>query len=198
MNTEAWDYKKFKFDFKGWYQALNAGIYRVQKVIGRFYSQYFTMYAALLFSLGAGACLGFTGDNCYGKIPFNAPVFWCLLLVVIFFFFQTFLLIPLTFGRLSRLLVVAVCGHYLTYQAYGFWSLANVETVIHNLSSIPASQINSVVFDSNLLEVANGIGVCKPYAYANIAYGHFWLNAPAMALILICFFAGNTKTEIEE
>lgn len=178
MNTEAWKKKSFKikFDFKSRYQALNAGIYRVQKVIARIYSKYFTMYAALLFSLGAGACLGFTGDNCYGKIPFNAPVFWCLLLIVIFFFFQTFLLIPLTFGRLSRLLVVAVCGHYLTYQAYGFWSLANLEVI-------------DIFVDRQ---------ICKPYAYANIAYGHFWLNAPAIALILICFFAGNTKLEIEE
>jgi hypothetical protein len=168
---------KMKMYFDDRYKALNEFIYCRQKVIARFYSKYFTMYAALIFSLGAGACLGFTGENCYGKIPFNSPLFWCLLLVVMFFFFQTFLLIPLTFGRLSRLLVVAVCGHYLTYQAYGFWSLKNLD---------------------NIVDVFANTQACKPYAYANIAYGHFWLNVPAVALILICFFAGNKKLESEK
>lgn len=180
MNGATWlsnrSFKDFKIDFIRRYQAFNKLIYRAQKVIGGFYSKYFTMYAALLFSVAAGACLGFSGDNCYGKIPFNAPVFWCLLLVVLFFFFQTFLLIPLTFGRLVRLIVVAVCSHYLTYQAYGFWSLENLEVI-------------DIFVDKK---------ICKPYAYANIAYGHFWLNAPAIALILICFFAGNTKLESEK
>lgn len=177
MNTEAIKPENIKDFFSTYYHDLNAAIYKVQRVIAQVYSKYFTMYAALLFAGAAGACLGFTGDDCYGKIPFNSPLFWCLALVVTFFFLQTFLMIALTIGRIARLLVVGVCGHYLSYQAYGFWSIKNVV---------------------DLAEVFSGTDVCRPYAYANIAYGHFWLNVPALALIGICFFSWNKKTEFDE
>ena len=179
------------------YQRLNALILRCQETIGGWYEKNFTMYAALLFSLTAGACMGFTGDNCYGKIPFDSLVFYCLLLIVIFFLFQTFLLIPLTGGRLLRLLVVAVCGHYLAYQSYGFWSMYNLDLIATNLSNVPASQINSIVYDTNMIGLVNGENVCKPYAYANIPYGHFWILGPAVIIIALCFFMGNQKAETE-
>lgn len=179
------------------YQRLNALILRFQEVVGGWYEKYFTMYAALLFSMTAGACMGFTGDNCYGKIPFDSPVFYCLLLIAIFFLFQTFLLIPLTGGRVLRLLVVAVCGHYLAYQGYGFWSLYNIDQIALNLSNVPAHEISSLVYDTNMIGLVNGENVCKPYAYANIPYGHFWILGPAAILIGICFFAGNERTENE-
>lgn len=186
------------FGIREWFNVrhgrLNALIYRFQQIIGGVYEKYFTMYAALLFAFIAGACMGMTGDNCYGKIPFNSPVFWCLLLIIIFFMFQTFLLIPLTFGRFVRILTVAVCGHYLAYQAYGFWSLFNVDQVINNLSSMPAGEIRSIILSENGIIIA-GDNVCKPYAYANITYGQIWIVAPAMILVAICFFIGNSQTD---
>jgi hypothetical protein len=177
------------------YQRLNALILRIQEVTGGWYEKYFTMYAALLFSMTAGACMGFTGDNCYGKIPFDSPVFYCLLLIAIFFLFQTFLLIPLTGGRLLRLLTVAVCGHYLAYQGYGFWSMHNIDQIALNLSNVPAHQISSLVYDSSMLDMVNGENVCKPYAYANIPYGHFWILGPAAILIGICFWGAGNENE---
>ena len=179
------------------YQRFNALILIIQEAVGGWYEKYFTMYAALLFALTAGACMGFTGDNCYGKIPFDSPVFYCLLLITVFFLFQTFLLIPLTGGRLVRLLVVAVCGHYLSYQSYGFWSMYNLDQIATNLSSVPAGQLKSIVYDTNMIGLINGENVCKPYAYANIPYGHFWILGPAVIIITICFFMGNQKAETE-
>jgi len=195
MNAIAFENWKQKWSDR--YQSLNDAIYRGQEAIGDFYSKYFTLYAALFFSMGAGAVLGLTGEDCYGKIPFDSPVFWCLFLGTLFFLFQTFILIRLTLGRLIRLITVAVCGHYLSYQAYGFWSMANVESVIDNLSSIPASRINSVALGADMSNLINGVKVCKPYAYANITYGHFWIVVPAIALIMICFFAGGMEEEVE-
>lgn len=186
------------FGIREWFNVrhskLNALIYRVQQIIGGVYEKYFTMYAALLFAFFAGACMGMTGDNCYGKIPFNSPVFWCLSLIIIFFMFQTFLLIPLTFWRFVRILTVAICGHYLAYQAYGFWSLFNVDQVINDLSSMPAGEIRSIIMNKSDIIVA-GDNVCKPYAYANITYGQIWIVAPALILVAICFFTGNSRTD---
>lgn len=181
------------FGFNGRYQAFNNAIYKAQCAIGAVYGKYFTLYASLVFSMSMGAFLGFTGDDCYGKIPFNSPVFWIALVVALFFFFQTFILIELTFGKIVRLITVAICGHYLAYQLYGFWSLANVDIMIGNLSSVPASRIENVVMNTGVIDTVNGVGVCKPFAYANIMYGHIWLTVPAIALIMICFFVGNNK-----
>jgi hypothetical protein len=175
---------------------LNLLIYRFQCVVGSFYSRYFTMHAALIFSLTAGACLGFTGDDCYGKIPFNSPVFWCLLLVTLFFLFQTFIIIEMTIGRLIRLVTVAVCGHYLAYQLYGLWSLTSVEAAEKAVKIAAPERIESVVNSRWIMEAGN---VCKPYAYANMTYGHAWIIVPAIAIVAICFFAGffakNQKDE---
>lgn len=179
------------------YNKLNASILRVQERVGGWYEKYFTMPGALLFALTAGFCMGFTGDNCYGKIPFDTPVFYCLLLIAVFFMFQTFLLIPMTAGRLTRLAVVAICGHYLSYQSYGFWSMANLDQLTTSINTIPADKINSVVYDSKFISLINGQNVCKPYAYANIPYGHFWIIAPALIIVAICFFSWNYQEEPE-
>lgn len=179
------------------YGQFNDFIYRVQQIIGRFYEQYFTLYAALFFAFCAGAFLGFTGDNCYGKVPFDSPLFWIALVIAGFFFFQTFIIVRLTGGRILRLATVAICGHYLSYQAYGFWSLENVDRLVANLSSVSAANINSVVFESGFVNTVNGVGVCKPFVFANIIYGHIWVTAPAVVLIMICFFIGEGK-QIEE
>ena len=179
------------------YHTLNASIYRGQQAVGRIYSRYFTLYASLLAALVTGGFLGFTGDDCYGKIPFDSPVFWTMALAAAFFFFQTFILIQLTAGRILRLLTVAVCGHYLFYQGYGFWSLNNVEAIESRIGSKTYSQAMKIINETAVIDAINGVGVCKPFAFANIIYGHIWLNAPAIVIILICFFVGNTQKEIQ-
>ena len=230
----------FKQKFLARYQAFNSAIYATQNAVGGVYKRYLTLYAALFFALTTGILLGFTGDDCYGKIPFDSSVFWVILMASCFLFFQTFVMVPLTFGRFVRLLVVAVCGHYLSYQAHGFWSLANIDRIsvtfkksassIQNIGieslksfvfhseSLPADKLHSFIFkgdstgdvfalsvkslqsmfykldaSGDALNIAENVGVCKPYAFADVAYGHFWLNAPAVAIILICFFVGNSK-----
>lgn len=174
---------------KNWHQKFNYLVSRVQAYVGGFYETYFNMYAALFFSLIAGACLGFTGDDCYGKIPFESPIFWCLLLLTMFFMFQTFILISLTFWRIVRLATVAICGHYLAYQGYGFWSLENIDSV----KTASLSKLIDPLLAESLQQLNTAQAVCKPYAYANITYGQAWIILPPMALILICFFLGDKK-----
>jgi len=177
---------RLKESFLAKYERLNSRVYDIQRAIGKVYSEYFTMPAALFFAMSAGVCMGFTGDDCYGKVPFSSPLFWCLSLLTLFFFFQTFIMIRLTIGRMSRLITVAICGHYLAYQAYGFWSINYIETAAQKISSVSAGQVSDFVRD--VVPFTAGAGVCKPYAYANIPYGHAWIIIPAIAWIMICFF----------
>jgi len=163
---------RFKSFWIRHYQKLNELIQRFQDYVGGIYQAYFTFYGALLFSMSAGACISFIDGihgHCEGKIELNSPLSYFLIMLVCFFIFQTFLLVPLTGGRLLRLLGVGLCGHYLAYQTYGFWSLQNIDS----------------------------IASCKPYTYANITYGYMWAFIPALILITICFFVGNLESEIE-
>ena len=172
-----------------WHRKFNYLISRVQARVGGFYEVYFNMYAALFFALTAGACLGFTGDDCYGKIPFESPVFWCLSLLTLFFMFQTFILISLTFWRIVRLATVGICGHYLAYQGYGYWSLENIDAV----KTAALSTLLDPLLAESLQQINSAQAVCKPYAYANITYGQAWIVLPPIALILICFFLGDKR-----
>jgi hypothetical protein len=189
--------KKIKLWIIERYDALNNFIYHGQQVIGGVYDRYFTLHASLIAALITGGFLGLTGENCYGKIPLDSPVFWTLLLAAFFFFFQTFVLIQLTIGRMVRLFTVAICGHYLFYQGYGLWSQANVELVEAKITSQPYSKIMLAMNDATLVANINGVGVCKPFALANTLYGHAWITVPAMLLVLICFFVGNAKKELD-
>jgi len=190
--------KKLKFWIIERYNALNNAIYRGQRFIGGIYDRYFTLHASLIAALITGGFLGLTGDDCLGKIPFDSPVFWTLMLAAFFFFFQTFVLIQLTVGRIIRLLTVAVCGHYLFYQGYGLWSQANVELIGTKIASQTYSKIILAMNDATLVAAINGVGICKPFALANTFYGHAWITVPAMLLVLICLFVGNAKKELDK
>ena len=152
------------------YHRLNEAIYQGQCRIGSIVDAYFTFAFALIFFMAAGSVSAFIGSDCQGKIPLNSPIAYGLTFLTTIFCFQIYISIQLTIWRIIRLLVVGSCSHYLTYQAYGFYSLANTN-------------------------VTEGYR-CFPYAlsYFDTITGHLAIHLPVGVIMFFCIFAWNKAT----
>ena len=157
------------------YHRLNEAIYRGQCRIGWIVETYFTFAFAMIFFMAVGAVSAFIGSACDGKIPLNSPIAYGITFLTAIVCFQIYISMQLTIWRIIRLLTVGSSTHLLTYQAYGFYSMANTN-------------------------VTEGYR-CFPYAQATIKQtyfgmitGDFLIHVPVAILMLLCIFVWNKAT----
>lgn len=123
------------------------------------YDKYFTFPLGLLLMLFLGASFSFVGRDCYGIVPSDSPLVVLLGSVTIFIILQIFLTIPLSTTRILRLFTIFWCSFSLAYELYGLYSIEYIDTK----------------------------QACRPYAYADSAFGYFWAIVPVIVIIAICF-----------
>ena len=127
------------------------------------YERHFTFTLGLMLMLFLGSSFSFIGRDCYGIVPSDSPLVVMLISLTIFIILQIFLTIPLSTSKIVRLLAVFWCSFSLAYELYGLYSISYI----------------------------NADKACRPYAYADTAFGYFWAVTPVIVIISICFFGGR-------